>query len=69
MKDYRRDYCVAYDYDELVKRKQVQLIYNRLKDKENLPLDPIMYACFIYIVRENPDISTAEIKKANPWLK
>ena len=67
-KDYRRDWCKSYDFDELKERKWVQLNYNRLKDKDNLPYDPMMYACLIYIVKENPDCTTEQITEANPWL-
>ena len=68
-KDYRRDYCKSYDFEELKDRKWVLVNYNRLKDKDNLPYDPMMYACLIYIVKENPDSTTEQITDANPWLK
>ena len=67
-KDYRRDWCKSYDFDELKERKLVQLNYNILKDKDNLPYDPMMYACLIYIIKENPDCTIEKITEANPWL-
>lgn len=65
---YRRDYCKSYDFEDLKTRKWVLLNYNRLKDKY-LHCDPMMYACLIYIIKENPDCTTEMITEANPWLK
>lgn len=65
---YKRDYCKSYDYEDLKTRKWVLLNYNRLKDKD-LQCDPMMYACLIYIIKENPDCTTEMITEANPWLK